>query len=82
MTDDDLKHAVAAVRVAAQVGLPNGAHETAMTAATGLSLPRAWAMVNRAIDDAEVIAAVPVECGRLRRLREARRAVRRARASA
>lgn len=75
---DDHTTATTAVKVAAQV-MPRGAHETAMTTATGLSLPRAWALVHRAIDDLAVIAEVPVECRMLRERRERLRGARGAR---
>lgn len=41
---------------------------------TGLSPTRLTQLALRAIDDPEVIAAYPLECGQLRRRREASRA--------
>lgn len=43
---------------------------------TGLSRPRLAQMALRAIDDPDVIAQYPLECGQLRRRRDAARSAR------
>lgn len=45
----------------------------------GLTPTKFWALVHHLIDRPDVVAAMPVETARLRRLRDRRRAVRRTR---
>ena len=45
-----------------------------LSASSGLSAPRLTQMALRAIDDPKVAVAFPIECGQLRRRRDAARA--------
>ena len=51
-----------------------GRKDGAILTRTGLSPTRYYALVNRMLDDPEVLAADPQLVGRLRRVRDARRA--------
>lgn len=78
MTDDrNLYRELVAVKTAARPFKWAGAHDTAMAWNTGMKVTHAWALVNGAIDKPDVVAVLPGECSRLRRIRERRRAARR-----
>ena len=70
MTDDERT----AIRLAAAQYRYPAVRETHAMEQLGLTPTRYWALVGRLIDRGDVLAEMPVEVGRLRRLREARRA--------
>lgn len=77
--DRNVMRELTAVRVAATPYKHQGRHDSDIAAHTGLTVTRAWALALAAIDRDDVVAVLPAECGRLRRLRERRRRARGAR---
>lgn len=67
-----------ALRLAAATYRYPAARESAAYDQLGMSAPIFWRRVNALLDRPEALAAYPVEVNRLRRLRDRRRAARRA----
>ncbi len=65
-----------ALRLASKRYKFEGARETDVMVELGMTITRFWQFVNALLDNPEALAAHPVEVGRLRRLRDQRRAAR------
>ena len=72
MTDDERT----AIRLAATPYRWPAVRETHALEQLRLTPSKFWALVHRLIDRPDVVAEMPMECARLRRLRDARAAVR------